>query len=145
MWQAKIPIWGVYFLLCQVRHFDPLLSTVLLRSDVPRGLRAVAAGAQRLWLAAHSMRRLVEVSIQRLHQESLARAEWHLCDSPPPLCIGARVCGKRESMCFMACFANVRIKGFPGVNGGTSAESPEWQGSAQACAGGTAFLGSDDS
>lgn len=29
------------------------------------------------------------------------------------------------SVCFMACFANVRIKGFPGVNGGHGAESPE--------------------
>lgn len=28
-------------------------------------------------------------------------------------------------VCFMACFANVRIKGFPGVNGGHGAERPE--------------------
>ena len=141
--QAKILTWGVSFLLYKIRWFDSRISAVLLGYDAPRGPPAVASGIG----CCNCLRFCVETPLC-LPWEAWSRRPCQGWKAPlwqPPSPAMGPSLWEEGSMCFMACFANVRIKGFPGVNGGHSAESPEWHNLVLGCVGAIAFLGSANS
>lgn len=91
----------VDLLHCEIGHLDSLTSAGLGQSKSP--------GPSGRWLRRCNCllilwEGLVKVSPQRPNQESIARAEWCLCDSPPPPRDGAGVRGKRGKLMLYGMF-----------------------------------------
>lgn len=89
----------------------------------PRSLSPGGCWDRMLCLPASHDKTWPKPPLRGLIQKALAGLNGAIVTAPLPLQWGRGLWGEGKP-CFMACFANVRITGFPGVNGGDGAESP---------------------